>query len=85
MKKQLKKKIEKIVTNFLFTCDYVTREKVINELNEATKIEFKDLSTPEIIEMGLVCFRGYDPKTKKVIDLTINPTYNLINIEDCKI
>lgn len=79
MKKSTKKKIEEIVVKFLWEQnDSITREKFKNELIESTRIQFEDKTTTEMVASNMVAFDGYDPKTKKIIHLTITPTYESI-------
>jgi hypothetical protein len=80
MRKLIKKKIEEIVVKFLWEQnDSITREKFKNELIESTKIQFEDKTTTEMVDSNMVTFEGYDPKTKKIIHLTISITYEKID------
>jgi uncharacterized protein YfbU (UPF0304 family) len=83
MKKSLKKKLENVVANFLFDLNTAeNRKKIVNELYEVLKIEFEDLTSIELVDKQIVYFRGYDKKTKKVIDLFVEPTLKICDIGD---
>jgi len=49
-----------------------TRTQVCNKISELWEFEFKDATTPEMIDDGFMSFKGYNPETKTVTDLTIS-------------
>jgi hypothetical protein len=80
MRKAVKKKIEEIMIKFLWEQnDTITRERFKTELTEATRIQFEDKTTIEMVVINMAAFDGYDAKTNKIIHLTITPTYESIN------
>jgi len=82
MRKAIKRKINQIVPNFFWEYnDFITRQKLINELFEATNIQFVDHTTDELVVNNLVYLQGYDPIDKKMIDLTISVHIQHIQVE----
>jgi hypothetical protein len=69
-----KKKIENTLLEVLWEQnDPITRDKVKNSFSKILGFEVKDVSNPEMIDRGFAEFSGYDPKTKRVVDITIGP------------
>jgi hypothetical protein len=69
-----KKKIEHVLLEVLWEQnDPITRDKVTNKFTEILGFQVKDVSNPEMIDGGFAQFEGYDPKNKRVVDITIGP------------
>jgi hypothetical protein len=69
-----KKKIEHALIEVLWEQnDPQTRDAISKRFSEILNFEVKDVSNPEMIDRGFAQFQGYDPKTKRVVDITIGP------------
>lgn len=69
-----KKKIEHALIEVLWEQnDPQTRESVRKKFSEILGFPFKDVSNAPMIDGGFAEFSGYDPKSKRVVDITIGP------------
>ena len=74
-----KKKIENVLLKVLWEQnDPITRGRVKSKFTEILGFDIQDISSNERIDRGFAEFRGYDPKTKRVVDIIIGPN-SLIN------
>jgi hypothetical protein len=58
-------------TVFLEQVDQELRNKLTENLSEIFGFEFEDRTQPEILDKQFLEFQGYNPKTKKVIVITV--------------
>jgi len=49
-----------------------TRNQVRNKISELWGYEFKDVTTPELVDNGFMSFEGYNSETKKTTNLTVS-------------
>jgi len=74
--REVRREIKKIITNRLFEFNTKEeRESIISELLVATGISFNDSTTPEMMIDGYIHLNGYNPETKKFIDVTVRPYF----------
>ena len=80
MRKSLKQRIEKVLSEYSFEWNTPEiRKEIINRLYEESKIPFKDITSIEDVDNSILRFRGYDTKNDKMVDLIVqsaNITYN---------
>lgn len=77
MTKKLKQLIGDVCGRYAFDQNTKeNRELLVRDLNSIpwNKYEFEDKTTIEMVSENNTFFVGLNPKTKKVIHLTINPT-----------
>lgn len=69
-----RKKVENAILEILWEQnDAKTRDAVRTKITEVLGFPISDVSNPEMIDRGFAQFSGYDPKNKRVVDITIGP------------
>jgi hypothetical protein len=67
--------IEEIILGSQFSINTPENRSLLGaSLSKALGFSMEDITTNELVDDGFVCFRGYDPISKKVISITIAPT-----------
>ena len=82
MREVFKRRFERVIRLYLFELnDKTNRDKLVTELNTGMNFNFKDTTTPELVQDGYVRLEGLDPETNKIVTLTILPTYYQFTID----